>query len=224
MFDSYGDGWNGNSVSILIDGEVIISDLTFDDGYSESVTFEATQGDLIELVWSSGSWEEEVSFEILDGSNNTIVSGEYGDTLVGENILAYCFDYISEWPTCAHATGYTLELTNPVLDNSIADNWNCINEFGSPNQHNSENLDVEIIELNTIKINPNPVSNLLYISGQSEKYNIEIFTLTGQKLFQDYDTSIIDMSVYENGVYLIRISDQNSTWTKQVIKLSLIHI
>ena len=219
MFDSYGDGWNGNSVSILIDGEVIIADLTFDDGYSESVTFEATQGDLIELVWSSGSWEEEVSFEILDGSNNTIVSGEYGDTLVGENILAYCFDYISEWPTCAHATGYTLELTNPALDNSIADNWNCINEFGSPNQHNSENLDVEIIELNTIKIYPNPVSNLLYISGQSEKYNIEIFTLTGQKLFQDYDTSIIDMSVYENGVYLIRISDQNSTWTKQVIKL-----
>ena len=74
--------------------------MTFDDGYSDSVTFEATQGDLIELVWSSGSWEEEVSFEILDGSNNTIVSGEYGDTLVGENILAYCFDYISEWPTC----------------------------------------------------------------------------------------------------------------------------
>ena len=51
------------------------------------------------------------------------------------------------------------------------------------------------------------------------KYNIEIFTLTGQKLFQDYDTSNIDMSVYESGVYLIRISDQNSTWTKQVIKL-----
>ena len=45
MYDSYGDGWNGNAVTVIVNGEIVISEATFDDGDFDSVTFEATNGD-----------------------------------------------------------------------------------------------------------------------------------------------------------------------------------
>ncbi len=42
------------------------------------------------------------------------------------------------WPECANSTGKTLELTDPNLDNSLPDSWNCINTHGSPNAENSQ--------------------------------------------------------------------------------------
>ena len=221
MIDSYGDGWNGNSVSVVVNGEIVVEEATFDDGYFESIMFDATQGDSIELIWFADDWEEEVSFEILDGAGSIISSGQFGDTLEDQNVLANCLEDISDWPTCADGTGYTLELINPNLDNFIAENWDCINEFGSPNAHNNSNLSTpEILESDSIKIYPNPVNDILNISGRSEKYNIEIYSLTGQKLYQDFNVSKINMSLYSNGIYIIKISDQNSTSTKRVIKIN----
>ena len=220
MIDSYGDGWNGNAVTVLVNGEIVVEMATFENGYSESIFFEATHGDPIQLIWHDGGWPEEVSFEILDGVGNIISSGSYGETLEGENILAYCLESASDWPTCAHATGFTLELINPELDNSNPVNWDCINEFGSPNEHNISNLSVYTnSDLNSIKIYPNPVNNILYINGQNGKYDIEIYTITGQRLYQAFDTSNIDMTSFTSGIYLIKISDQNSTTTKRVIKV-----
>ena len=221
MIDSYGDGWNGNSVSVVVNGEIVVEEASFDDGYFENILFDVSQGDSIELIWFAGSWEEEVSFEILDGAGNIISFGQFGDTLEDQNVLANCFENISDWPICADGTGYTLELINPNLDNFIAENWDCINEFVSPNAPNNSNLSApQIFESDSIKIYPNPVNDILNISGRSEKYNIEIYSLTGQKLYQDLNVSKIDMSLYSDGIYIIKISDQNSTSTKRVIKIN----
>ena len=38
-------------------------------------------------------------------------------------------------------------------------------------------------------------------------------------LYQAFDTSNIDMTSFTSGIYLIKISDQNSTTTKRVIKV-----
>ena len=221
MIDSYGDGWNGNAVSVLLNGEVVIDQATFENGDFDSVVFEATLGDSIELIWIDGDWSEEVSFEIIDGDGNIISSGDYGDTLEGENIFAFCPSSSADWPLCADGTGYTLELINPELDNSVAENWDCLNEFGSPNAHNNENLSVvSSTDFNQIKIYPNPVNDILYIRGQSEQYDIEIYTLTGQRLYKYFNVSTIDMSLYDDGVYLIKIFDKSSISTKRVIKIN----
>ena len=220
MIDSYGDGWNGNSVSVVVNGEVVVEEATFDNGYFDNIIFDVTHGDSIELIWFTGNWTEEVTFEILDSSGNIISSGQFGDTLEDENVLASCSENVSDWSLCADGTGYTLELINPELDNSVSANWDCINEFGSPNAPNNANFSTpSIIEIDAVKLYPNPVNDILHISGQSEKYNIEIYTLTGQKLYQYLNVSKIDMSLYANGVYLIKISDQNSITTKRVIKI-----
>ena len=104
----------------IVNGELVISEATFDDGYFDSVTFEVTIGDIITLEWIDGPWSSEVSWEILDGTGELLVSGEWGDTLEDDGVLANCEpDFTSDWPTCADGTGNTLELISPDLDNSL---------------------------------------------------------------------------------------------------------
>ena len=218
MFDSFGDGWQGNAVDVIIAGQTVIFGATFNSGSSASVTFEASSGDSIEMSWTDGSWSSEVSWEILDGEGSLIVSGEYGDTLVNEGIYANCLYNNSEWPTCADETGYTLELITPNLNNALAQNWDCINENGSPNAVNSESLYIEDVTTDLIKIYPNPVKNILYISGNFDAYDIEVYSILGQCLKIDSNTNSIDMSAIQEGVYLIKISNDNVTITKRIIK------
>ena len=125
----------------------------------------------------------------------------------------------SPWPTCAYETGNTLELITPELDNSLPESWNCINENGSPNAINSSSLYVENMAYSLIKIFPNPVKNSLYISGDSSNYNIKIYSLLGQLVMAASNVGEVDVSSFTKGVYLIKISNENSTTTKRFIKL-----
>ena len=125
----------------------------------------------------------------------------------------------SPWPTCAYETGNTLELITPELDNSLAESWNCINENGSPNAVNSSGLYIENVTYDLVKIFPNPVKKSLYISVDSSNYNIEIYSLIGQLVMAVSNVDEVDVSSFTKGVYLIKISNENSTTTKRFIKL-----
>ena len=125
----------------------------------------------------------------------------------------------SPWPTCAYETGNTLELITPELDNSLPESWNCINENGSPNAVNSSGLYIENVTYSLLKIFPNPVKNSLYISGDSSSYNIKIYSLLGQLVMAASNVDEVDVSSFAKGVYLIKISNENSTTTKRFIKL-----
>ena len=81
-YDSYGDGWNGAYCTVTVNGQVVglVELLT---GSSESLQFQANDGDLIILDWVSGSWDSEISWDCTDGGGNTIAMGVYGETNVG---------------------------------------------------------------------------------------------------------------------------------------------
>ena len=81
-YDSYGDGWNGASVSITVNGApaAFLELLT---GSSQAVTFQATDGDDIKLLWVSGDWDSEISWDCTDGGGNTIAMGVWGTQNVG---------------------------------------------------------------------------------------------------------------------------------------------
>ncbi|MDA8591414.1 gliding motility-associated C-terminal domain-containing protein, partial [Flavobacteriaceae bacterium] len=90
MADSYGDGWNGATVNIIVNGAIALEGATITGGSSGSETFEAATGDTIELDWTdTGSWPGEISWTIDDGEGNLIESGGASDTVGG---TAFCPD------------------------------------------------------------------------------------------------------------------------------------
>ncbi|MBR3466434.1 MAG: fibronectin type III domain-containing protein, partial [Bacteroidales bacterium] len=65
MHDSYGDGWNGNSIRVYSSG--FINEVTMYDGYKETTTITVHNGP-IELEWATGDWPEECSFSVIGPS------------------------------------------------------------------------------------------------------------------------------------------------------------
>ena len=78
MFDSFGDGWNGNSVDVIVDGVVVLDDATISYGSYESISFPVACGSLVEtdIDWN-GSWDSEVSYEILNQDGAQAGSADY---------------------------------------------------------------------------------------------------------------------------------------------------
>ena len=65
MIDSYGDGWNGASVDLLVNGTVVLDDQTV-TGSEGTVYFSVDEGDIIETVWTSGSYDNECAYGIYN--------------------------------------------------------------------------------------------------------------------------------------------------------------
>ncbi|MGB0770540.1 MAG: PEP/pyruvate-binding domain-containing protein [Flavobacteriaceae bacterium] len=125
--------------------------------------------------------------------------------------------YTSEqpWPSCANGTGNTLELISPDLDNSLPESWNCINTYGSPKAINDTSNSGEA---SAVIIYPNPVQNILYVEGNSGAYSIEIYSLIGHLVKTVSNANEIDVSLLSQGIYLIRIRNENISTTQRFIK------
>jgi hypothetical protein len=128
------------------------------------------------------------------------------------------YDSVAPWPTCADETGNTLELITPDLDNELPEHWSCINDNGSPNAVNSPGLSVEEVDSNSIALYPNPVKKTLYIKGNSGSYDIEVYSILGQRVMTDFGVNEIDLTSFNEGVYLIRVSTETTTTVKRIIK------
>ena len=81
MFDSWGDGWNGNAITILVDGVVALADATIPTGDNATANFVATEGATITAEWTTGSFTGEVSFNIADADGNIVYSGIFNDAI-----------------------------------------------------------------------------------------------------------------------------------------------
>ena len=93
MIDSYGDGWNGASVDILVNGVAVVegaaaADADVTSGSSEDLLFQAEEGSTITLSnWQTGGFDSEISWAILDGNGTELDSGSYGEL---SEVTAYC--------------------------------------------------------------------------------------------------------------------------------------
>ena len=109
MVDSYGDGWNGASVDILVDGVVVAESAANSASANEELFFTAsTNSDIALANWVSGSWDSEISWQLLDGVGTELAAGVFGDLGAG---VGYC----PPPPTCDHTF---------VMDDSWGDGWN----------------------------------------------------------------------------------------------------
>ena len=73
LHDSYGDGWNGNTINVVFsDGTSM--DLTLTGGNYGSFDVNIPEGATMTCNWTEGSWVSETSFEIIDGCGAEVYS------------------------------------------------------------------------------------------------------------------------------------------------------
>lgn len=64
MHDSYGDGWNGGYLSVFVN-DVAVGNF-YATNFGNTGTFQVNTGDLVELVYTPGDWENENSYQLFD--------------------------------------------------------------------------------------------------------------------------------------------------------------
>ena len=83
-------------------------------------------------------------------------------------------------------------------------------------------LSVEEVQFNDFKVYPNPTSNILNIKSTKDIDNVEVFDLLGKNVASftgdAIDNDSIDLSQLSKGLYLVKISAENSTKTIRVTK------
>ena len=113
LLDSYGDGWNGGYLEIILNGTIVDSNVTIQNGFGpEFKPIAVDSGDIIDILYYPGGWPEENSYVLYDQSGNIIVSqtslqnngppSTYGivsctscsspQTLFADNITPYAVD------------------------------------------------------------------------------------------------------------------------------------
>lgn len=77
MQDSYGDGWNGASIDMKING-VVVTSFTVSTAAATAATgsYSTYTGDNVEFYFNSGTWDTEITFQITAPDGSSV--GSYG--------------------------------------------------------------------------------------------------------------------------------------------------
>jgi hypothetical protein len=114
MNDSYGDGWNGANLVVNVNGSAFGS-YTISSGSTNTVTIAVPTGATIQLVYTSGSFESEVSYQFKNPAGTTIYSaGPYPATGAVYTTTASCTGIATY--TWSPGTG----LSSTTINNPIA--------------------------------------------------------------------------------------------------------
>lgn len=151
-----------------------------------------------------------------------------GETLILKNRYAQTVDSVTysdtiPWQVGADGDGYSLELANLKLDNSIHTNWKISDiKNGKPfNTESGQNIDAVLF--------PNPFTGYIHIEIGNlelafEPFRVDIFNLFGSKVKSvetvSYSSKIqIPANNLTQGIYLIQIEPtQKTAFGKQIIK------
>lgn len=92
--DTYGDGWNGASLAVVIDGadagSIVNSGATGTD--PEVFELEVPSGSsTISIIFNSGDWDGEIMYTVTSANGNVVASGGPSPS-AGVELLDYCAD------------------------------------------------------------------------------------------------------------------------------------
>jgi hypothetical protein len=133
LYDTYGDGWNGGSMNVLINGSVVLSNLTIATGSGpESHNFTVNTGDMISTNYTAGSWAYENEYVIYDNDGTQVASdgiggvepsglGQFEGTCTNDPTLAWLKLNGEDTITGSVEVGTQAEVINLLFD-TVADN------------------------------------------------------------------------------------------------------
>jgi hypothetical protein len=135
---------------------------------------------------------------LADGFGNIIDNVNYTDTV--------------PWPE-ADGNGYYLKLLNPDLDNNDPASWIASNDVITSTG--------ETVSDGSLKIYPNPVSEILTINSDFEIKTVFLADMFGRlivKTYPDSQSYELNVSGLPSGIYILRIEGTNKTFIRKVIK------
>lgn len=132
LLDSYGDGWNGNALKVLVNG-TLVQTLTFTTGSSYSAVVNVPEGALLTTQWTTGSYLSECSFNIVyNGATIHTASGLTTANLASKMYSGTVpsYNYTFSWYSAATGgsllgTGATLE----TIGTSVLPNLNTAGQY-----------------------------------------------------------------------------------------------
>ena len=213
---------NTGENTVILDGFIFSEgiDFTFKQGIS------LFPGAGLVLTNDTALFRNEYGFSAF-GQYNKQLSND-GETLILKNRFDQIVDSISysdtiPWPGEADGDGYSLELIDRALDNSVYSNWKISDvKGGTPVKFYSDKNFVA-------KLYPNPFSNVFYIEiGDRdmafETFIVEVYNMFGSKV-KSLEIAGNNMKIpvpandLSQGVYIIQIqAKQNSNFDRQSFK------
>lgn len=147
----------------------------------------------------------------------------------GAKIDSLTYSIGAPWPEEAAGLGYSMELIDPLADNSDPLNWkssstyvgnyNGNDIYGSPGYANSTLGIKESFLEKAISLYPNPVREVLTINSKIELTKVEIYSVLGKKVKEIYTNfNAIQTSRLPNGIYIVKIYSDKEFTTKKILK------
>jgi hypothetical protein len=114
LTDDYGDGWNGGTLDLAVNGTVVLDDITLASGYGpETFVFSVANGDFVEILYTAGSWSYENAYYVYDNLGTLVVSSGDGgatpDAYVSFTAVVAAADAILEGYVYEFGTGTPIE-------------------------------------------------------------------------------------------------------------------
>lgn len=133
------------------------------------------------------------------------------------------------WPEGAAGLGHSMELIDPLADNSDPSNWkssttyfgkyNGYDIYATPGAPNSTlGIDDLIVE-KPIRLYPNPVTDFLTIDSNIQPIKVELYSIFGKKIKEiNSDFKFISTHTLSDGMYIVKVYFENSFVYKKIIK------
>ena len=116
LYDSYGDGWNGGLIDIIVNGNNLQT-ITLQQGAGPEQFFVSIDSsDVIDLMYTPGSWPEENSYVVYDHTNVVIATQSGSGTSGPPNTMG-----LTACPLCVNPVNLSVSNITPT-DALIA--WN----------------------------------------------------------------------------------------------------
>ncbi|MBN2681238.1 MAG: T9SS type A sorting domain-containing protein [Bacteroidales bacterium] len=203
MIDSYGDGWNGNTLTLTIGGVPQVFTLEAGAG-PETVSFTVNSGDEIYATFASVQWPYENQYTIFDSEGNPIFTdGTAGTTAPSANNT---FVAIASCNAAKDVSGPYSQSVSNLEDNGIA-------------------VDISENVIGRLSVSPNPFSDFTIITIPDENagnYSVRISDVTGKIVRTETNISgnrfLFKRENLESGLYFVEINGENVYVERVIIK------
>ncbi|WP_458628147.1 immunoglobulin-like domain-containing protein [Winogradskyella sp. PC D3.3] len=205
-----------------------------------SLTTGSTSGSCskVELSITFDNYPEETAWSILDASGTTVASGgTYGSQADGSTLNinvgcldSGCYDFVitdvyGDGICCSYGNGsYTLTNADSgiILVSGASFTSSQTTNFCLGNANSNFDVNPGVISDNPnqyFKVHPNPVKQTLNVDLVGyEAQSYEIKNMLGQTVVKGRYTSTIDVSKFDNGVYILQLNIGEKTKIKRFIK------